>query len=467
MSKKALFDLLEEQHKFLSGDRTTRISKKTGKVKKSKSIYRETKSDKKPTVAGTNVDTLTEEVMAEIKRKNDIKESDIKPVVEKHAKIYVSSLYKYFASGDGSMSNPNTAKNFKVRLIGGPTAFGVGVRARQGGKPFRLIQDGASGTADGSKRKKVLVDSINDELELKEKLTPLSLNVTHQEGSAVATQREAVVLEAIQKFMVTRLNQKEIQRVLQQEDVETKRITHELLTTGKFFDIMTLRVGIGSGGENKSQGAGDDEQGAIKDLKDDLIAMMSSYKDPGSLEGSDTPAKRVRKKVLHTLKKELKNKNIKVKFENTKIDLKAQRAKRKDKGKKATGIPFKGDNSTTGGRGRKRQSGTGQAQSFMQLAGLINQKLPRTVMKNMKPPGLENVTGRFASSVRVTDVTATPKGFPSIGYTYEKNPYQVFEMGQGAAPWATLDRDPRNVIDRSIREIAAEMAIGRFFTRRV
>ena len=76
MSKKALFDLLEEQHKFLSGDRTTRISKKTGKVKKSKSIYRETKSDKKPTVAGTNVDTLTEEVMAEIKRKNDIKESE-------------------------------------------------------------------------------------------------------------------------------------------------------------------------------------------------------------------------------------------------------------------------------------------------------------------------------------------------------------------------------------------------------
>ena len=68
MSKKALFDLLEEQHAFLSGDRTTRISKKTGKVKKSKSIYRETKSDKKPTVAGTNVDTLTEEVMAEIKR---------------------------------------------------------------------------------------------------------------------------------------------------------------------------------------------------------------------------------------------------------------------------------------------------------------------------------------------------------------------------------------------------------------
>ncbi len=466
MSQRALYDLLEEQHKFLSGDRVPRINSK-GETVKSKSIYRETKSDKKPTVAGTDVDTLTAELIKEIKRYNDVTEADIKPIVEKHVKWYVADLYEYFATGKGSMNNNDTASKFKVRLIGNSTAFGVGVRARKGGKPFRLIRNGVSGENDG-KRKQVLVARINEELKLQTQLKAGSLAVTHQEGSAVATQREAVVLENLQKFMVARPGQKEILRVLQQEDVETNRITHELLTTGKFFDIMTLRVGIGSGGENKSQGAGDDEQGLIKELKDDLIAMMSSYKDPGSLEGSDTPVKRVRKKVLHTLKKELKNKNIKVNFENTKIDLKAQRAKRKkDKGKKATGIAFAGDNSTTGGRGRKRQSGARQGQNFMQLAGLINQKLPKTVMKNMKPPGLENVTGRFASSVRVTDVTATPKGFPSIGYTYEKNPYQVFEMGQGAAPWATLDRDPRNVIDRSIREIAAEMAIGRFFTRRV
>ena len=105
--------------------------------------------------------------------------------------------------------------------------------------------------------------------------------------------------------------------------------------------------------------------------------------------------------------------------------------------------------------------------SPIQLAGLINQKLPATVAKNMGPPGLENVTGRFAASARITDVTRTTKGFPSFGYTYQKDPYQVFEMGQGTPPWATPDRDPRNVIDRSIREIAAEMAIGRFFTRRV
>ena len=85
----------------------------------------------------------------------------------------------------------------------------------------------------------------------------------------------------------------------------------------------------------------------------------------------------------------------------------------------------------------------------------------------MGPPGLENRTGRFAGSVRVTDVSRTPQGFPSVGYSYEKNPYQVFEMGRGDPRWATPDRDPRKLIDASMREIAAQLAIGRFYTRRI
>jgi hypothetical protein len=85
----------------------------------------------------------------------------------------------------------------------------------------------------------------------------------------------------------------------------------------------------------------------------------------------------------------------------------------------------------------------------------------------MGAPALTNRTGSFASSVKVTDIRRTNKGFPSIGYTYDKNPYQIFEVGAGKTPWANADRDPRKLIDRSIREIAAERAIGRFFTRRV
>ena len=77
----------------------------------------------------------------------------------------------------------------------------------------------------------------------------------------------------------------------------------------------------------------------------------------------------------------------------------------------------------------------------------------------MGEPALTNRTGQFASSVRPTDIAMTPKGFPSIGYTYQRDPYEVHEKDSNF--------DPRKLIDRSMREIAAEYAIGRFYTRRV
>ena len=104
---------------------------------------------------------------------------------------------------------------------------------------------------------------------------------------------------------------------------------------------------------------------------------------------------------------------------------------------------------------------------MLQYIAMINKELPDTVKKNMREPALVNRTGRFAESVKLTDVSQTPKGFASIGYTYQKNPYQVFEDGAGSAPWANGKRDPRKLIDKSIREIATQLAIGRFFTRRV
>ena len=102
----------------------------------------------------------------------------------------------------------------------------------------------------------------------------------------------------------------------------------------------------------------------------------------------------------------------------------------------------------------------------LQMIAMLNKQLPETVRKNMVAPGLVNRTGRFSESVKVTDIQQTPKGYPSVGYTYQKNPYEVFEMGSGDARWATPERDPRTLIDRSIREVATQFAMGRFYTRR-
>lgn len=100
------------------------------------------------------------------------------------------------------------------------------------------------------------------------------------------------------------------------------------------------------------------------------------------------------------------------------------------------------------------------------LFALLNAKLSQTVQKNMGAPRLENRSGRFASSVRVTDVSKTPQGFLSVGYSYQRNPYQVFESTSGTR-FSSIERDPREIIDYSIRELAATMVAARLYTRRM
>ena len=121
-------------------------------------------------------------------------------------------------------------------------------------------------------------------------------------------------------------------------------------------------------------------------------------------------------------------------------------------------------------KGNKRQNtrrkGASQ-RSLMTYLNEINKRLPGKVEGNMDAPGLVSRTGGFAKSVRAVDVQKSKKGYPSIGYTYQKNPYQIFEPGQGTKPWASTERDPRQLIDRSLREIAVELALGRFYTRRL
>ena len=113
---------------------------------------------------------------------------------------------------------------------------------------------------------------------------------------------------------------------------------------------------------------------------------------------------------------------------------------------------------------RTARSNSSIASQPLQLIGILNQQLPKVVGQNMQRPALQKRTGRLAASVRVVDMVQTPQGFPSIGYTYMKNPYQTFEPGYAQG---SQDFDPRRLIDKSIRDIALDFAIGRFYTRRV
>ena len=101
----------------------------------------------------------------------------------------------------------------------------------------------------------------------------------------------------------------------------------------------------------------------------------------------------------------------------------------------------------------------GQPGSPLQILSLFNANLEEAIRENMVGGALHNRTGRFAGSVKVINLIPTAGTSGTAQYTYMKDPYQVFE-GEGA-------RDPRLLIDKTIREQAAEMALGKFTTQRV
>ena len=186
------------------------------------------------------------------------------------------------------------------------------------------------------------------------------------------------------------------------------------------------------------------------------------------VEGSSTLRQKAEKAIVLSLAEQISGTNVKISIDPS-IKNAALKTKNQVRDKSKSSKSFKpgGVKKVAGARMAKEPTVKRQNRSrnsFIELMGYINSKLPRTIEKNMVDPRLNNVTGQFASSVKVTDIALTAKGHPSIGYTYMKEPYQTFEIGykQGS-----VDRDPRRLIDRSIREIAAERAVGRLFTRRV
>jgi len=117
--------------------------------------------------------------------------------------------------------------------------------------------------------------------------------------------------------------------------------------------------------------------------------------------------------------------------------------------------------------GDSRRQFQGAKTSPLALIKTLNSQLPIKIAENMGSPKLNYRTGRFANSAKVADIQRTKTGMMSIGYTYQTNPYQVFEMGKGSDPWRTPERDPRRIIDESIRELMIQYTTERFTTRRV
>jgi len=284
-------------------------------------------------------------------------------------------------------------------------------------------------------------------------------DIGHSSETAVSVQRKNIAENELIKWSTKQKSpaaQKMLQSLLSelQWSIDKKDI--------KNTEVLT--VSLESGLENKLRGS-KEEKALAEQLEKDLTTIIKTVGGWPELDGSDSYITKTKKRVLNNFTKHnFKNKNVKSNIKKQNIIQSTGAPVTASVARKAS-FAKGGEVVNSGGAVLKR--GKQKTQNLFSIMTLINQKLPEQVRKNMGSPRLENTTGRFASSVKLTSVTTTRRGFPSFGYTYRKDPYQIFEDGaMGKSPWADSHRDPRQLIDASIREIAAEMAIGRFYTRR-
>lgn len=96
--------------------------------------------------------------------------------------------------------------------------------------------------------------------------------------------------------------------------------------------------------------------------------------------------------------------------------------------------------------------------SLTSLQNLINSQLQDVISANMGNGSSRSVlnyrTGRLAGSAKVERMSQSREGMITAFYTYMKNPYATFsDGGRQSSP---KSRDPKLLISKSIREIAAE-----------
>lgn len=106
---------------------------------------------------------------------------------------------------------------------------------------------------------------------------------------------------------------------------------------------------------------------------------------------------------------------------------------------------------------------TPKTNNLASLQNLINSKLQDVISANMGDGDSRNIlnyrTGRLASSAKVERLSESRAGMITAFYSYMKNPYATFS--DGGRQQNPKSRDPKLLISKSIREIAAEYAVNK------
>jgi hypothetical protein len=195
------------------------------------------------------------------------------------------------------------------------------------------------------------------------------------------------------------------------------------------------------------------EANLLKEVQQAFQKVLGAKADWASQGGSDSVVEFIAKDILaHAAKR-----GARVQAAQLKKDLKANKAKKKDaaRRKEVTSV-YDGNRTIDVPEIDNVTSQHPSAVNIRTLIPILNQRLPEIVKANMGQGGkLVNRTGRFAESTEIIDIGDNAV----ITYSYMKSPYQVFESNSA--------RDPRTLIDQSIRELARGIITNKFTTRRI
>lgn len=310
------------------------------------------------------------------------------------------------------------------------------------------------------------------------------IDIIHSEGDAVHKQRQALAIENLLNDSIGGIESilgglgSDIAVKVSKETLGKKLNSLKSGFTNSLnigFEIETI-VEVSEGGAIFNRGEmAKAEKKELASLIPSIRKMLKKH-DWAKQPGSDTPVSAFEKVIVNTAISSLTGKSKNSRVKNGKkltIDesknvgeaiIKAPKASRSKKAGPKASInqsTFREEKVAS-----TQKAPSSRKENWSSLLPLINQKLTPRVIANMKYPSLINRTGTFAQSAKVVAVTTSNEGFPSFTFDYDRDPYNVFDKYLGRSPWNTPQRDPRALVDKSLREVLKEMAIGRFYTRR-
>lgn len=422
MAKQDLHKLVEAARKELEG---------SNKLLKVREQY-----NKEPHVYSVNFDNIEAEILQQIKRKKASLSPNQKTALDTIIYEYIKALHNTFKF--------RSSKVFTYNVFGNDKSFYVVITSEGSSSDiYAKIAEIRKDRLSTMRNKIVkLFPSVTKDA------TRHLLEIGHMQGHGIS---EVRIQRALSRLNTVTPKLPGTESIF---NLVAKSFQYNNGSTLKEFRMYVTdesivgNTGLKSAGENKM----------LVTARQILDEFLTNNVDWGSQKGSNSAVEIAISELLRTAKKG--GAKVKGDTSNRKSSTSTVTSKAKIKGKAKAAKPIK--DTPIGDIDIPAQKST----NWLSLLPIINAKLAPRIMANMRSPALVNRTGTFANSAEVVNVEQTRDGFPSFVFNYERDPYDVFDRTKGRSPWNTPERDPRALVDKSLREIVREMAIGRFYTRR-